>query len=270
MSYASLQFLLFIMGLMIIYYICPKKFRWLVLLLGNIYFFVSLSGHLIIYCLLATLITYLMARLLEKSEKHKKRILILDIILVLLFLAILKYNNFLASLINPIIKFISLEISYKKFLMPIGISYYTLEMIAYIIDVYRGKCAAETNFLKLFTFFSYFPKLVEGPISRYTQMKEKMFAEHHFDYEKFKCAWVLIGYGFIKKLIIADRLGAFVDAVFKNNYPGLLLILAVISRVVLISSVAYQNFLELNYQKTLEDHFFLNQFKNFGRDGILL
>ncbi len=228
MSYASLNFLILVIVLMCFYYVCPKKYRWIILLLGNIYFFMSLSGKLIIYSLIATIITYALTILLESSKKNKKKILILNIFLVLAFLLVLKYDNFFLSLLNPIINLVGLKIPYKKFILPIGISYYTLEMIAYSVDVYRKKVKAETNFLKLFTFFTYFPKLIEGPISKYSEMKEKMFSSNCFDYEKFKNAWVLIGYGFIKKMIIADRLGIFVDKIFEQNIIGLPLILAVI------------------------------------------
>lgn len=228
MSYVSFAFLLFVILLMAIYYISPQKYKWVVLLFGNIYFFVSLSGFYIIYCLLASFIIFLIAKLLGQERKKEKSILLLGIVLTLLFLIILKYNNFLISIINPILNLFKIQIPYKKFLMPVGISYYTLEMIAYLVDVYRKKTTTENNYFKLLTFFTYFPKLIEGPISRYTDMKDKMFEEKHFDYDKFRNAFVLIGYGFIKKLIIADRLGIYVDKVFENSYYGIVALLAVI------------------------------------------
>ena len=228
MSYISLSFLIFVVVLMIIYYILPKNIRWIAILLGNIVFFLSLSGKLIIYVFLASLVAFFSAQLINKYGNHKKKIILISILIILSFLAVLKYNNFISSLINPIINIFGLNIPYMKFIMPIGISYYSLEMISYIVDVYRKKIVPEKNFLKLFTFFTYFPKIIEGPISRYGDLKEKIFGEKKFDYEKFVSAWVLIGYGFIKKLIIADRLGIFVDNVFKNSYTGIPAIMAVI------------------------------------------
>lgn len=228
MSYVSLKFLIFVFLLMCIYYIFPKKFRWIILLLGNIFFYISLSGKLIIYSAIATLVAYIGAKQIHKNNKKRKPILITSILSVLVFLIVLKYNNFIASLLNPIIKYIDLEIPYKKFVMPIGISYYTLEIVAYLVDVYRNKIIPENNYFKLFTFFTYFPKIIEGPISRYNDLGKQILKENKFDYEKFKCALVLIAYGFIKKLIIADRLAIFVDNVFDNNYIGLNAIIAVI------------------------------------------
>ena len=228
MSYISLSFLIFVVLLMIIYYVLPKKIRWIAILLGNIVFFLSLSGKLIIYVFLASLVAFFSAQLINKYGNHKKKIVLLSILTILSFLAILKYNNFISSLINPIINIFGLNIPYMKFIMPIGISYYSLEMIAYVVDVYRKKTIPEKNFLKLFTFFTYFPKIIEGPICRYNDLKEKIFSDKKFDYEKIISAWVLIGYGFMKKLIIADRLGIFVDNVFKNSYTGIPAIMAII------------------------------------------
>lgn len=228
MSYVSLKFLIFVVVLFSIYYILPKKYRWISLLFGNIIFFISISGKLIIYAILACIITYIFAILIDKYNNHKKKFLILNIIGLLGILLTLKYNNFISSLINPLIGIINLNIPYKHFIMPIGISYYTLELISYIVDVYFKKTESEKNIFKLLTFFTYFPKLVEGPICKYRDYKEKLFVGHQFDYEKFKCAWVLIGYGFIKKLIIADRLGIFVDNVFTNNASGIALFIGIL------------------------------------------
>ena len=89
MSYVSLKFLIFVICLMCIYYLFPKKYRWTILLIGNLYFFISLSGKLVIYSVIATLITYIFGLIIDKT-KHKKSFLNTGIILVLLFLIVLK------------------------------------------------------------------------------------------------------------------------------------------------------------------------------------
>lgn len=224
MNYASLKFLLFIVGLMVVYYIVPKKYRWLTLLAASIYFFYLFSGFLIIYAILAALVAYFAAILIEKHKDKKKLILVISILIVLSFLGVLKYNNFFISIINCF----GLSIKYKKFLIPIGISYYTLEMISYMTDVYRGKYKHENNYFKLLLFFIYFPKLVEGPISRYDKLSETLFAGNSFDYDNFRKSFVLIGYGFFKKLVIADRAGIFVDTFFEEGYTGLITVVAIV------------------------------------------
>ena len=132
MSYTSLKFLVFILGLMVIYYLFPKKYRWNILLVGNLVFYAMMSGKLLIFAIISSIITYAGGILISKKENKKKLFYLLSVLLVLGFLVVLKYNNFLSSIINPIISHISLEIPYKKFILPIGISYYTLEMIAYL------------------------------------------------------------------------------------------------------------------------------------------
>ncbi len=228
MSYTSLKFLLFILGTMILYYLFPKKYRWIILTISSTIFYVLLSGKLLIFAILGTIISYISAILISKHEKKKKLILTISILLTLSFLAVLKYDNFILSMINPIINLIGISIPYKKFLLPIGISYYTLEMIAYITDVYRKKNEPEKNILKLYTFFIYFPKIVEGPISRYGDLSKTLFAENKFNYDNFRKAFVLIGFGFFKKLVIADRAGIFVDNFFSDNHTGILTIAAII------------------------------------------
>lgn len=258
MSYTSLVFLLFVVLLVILYYIIPKKYRWIVLLLGSLYFFYSLSKGLIIYNIIATIVTFFFGKLIHKKE-NKKLYLLLGIIIVLLFLIVLKYNNFIIDIINIIPP---LKIPHSKILMPIGISYYTLEMISYLTDIYRKKIEPEKNFFKLLTFFSYFPKLVEGPISKYRDYKEKMFEGHQFNYDKFVSAWVLIGYGFIQKLVIADRVGPYVDKLFSSNQGGMYVVMAAI----LYTIQLYMDFAGcINIVSGISELFGIDLPKNFNR-----
>lgn len=228
MNYTSLIFLLFVTLLMCIYYIFPKKFRWSILLVGSIFFYYLLSGKYIIYIVVATLISYIFALLINKHEKQKKKLLITSILLVLSFLLVLKYNNFFISLINPFVGLFDINIAFKKFIMPIGISYYTLDMIAYLSDIYRKKIIPEKNPLKLLLFFTYFPKIIEGPFVRYDSLSKTLFNPNKFNYYNFRNAWVLIGYGFFKKLVIADRAGIFVDNIFKTQTVGLASLFAIV------------------------------------------
>ncbi len=228
MSYASLKFIFFVLLLCFIYYVFPKKKRYIVLLIGSIFFYCLFSGKYIIFILLSSIITYLSGIFIEKYSKHKKKILVGSILLNLLFLLVLKYNNFFAEMINPLLGLVKLEIPYKKFILPIGISYYTLEAISYVVDIYRGRSKSENNYLKVLLYLIYFPQIVEGPIANYSRISKTLFNEEKFNYEKFVSSWVLIAWGFFKKLVIADRAGMFVSEVFKNNYTGLFLVIAIV------------------------------------------
>ncbi len=228
MSYVSINFLIFIIVLALIYYLFPKKYRYFILLIGSIYFYFLISKQYIIFIILSSIVIYLSARLMNKYEKKKKLILVISVLVNLGFLAVLKYNNFFASLINPIFKVIAFKIPYHKFILPIGISYYTLEAISYVTDVYRKKYPSEKNYFKVLLYLIYFPTIVEGPISNYGKLSKTLFNQEKFNYDRFVSAGVLIFWGFFKKLVIADRAGIFVESVFQKNYGGSALVVAII------------------------------------------
>lgn len=224
MSYASIEFLLFVLVLVLIYYIFPKKHRYIVLLIGSLIFYYLFSGKYIIFILLSSVITYFSGKLIEKYNDKRKLILILSILLNLSFLLVLKYNNFFGD----IFRVVGINIPYKKFILPIGISYYTLETISYLTDIYRKRMKAENNYLKVLLFLVYFPQIVEGPIANYSRLSKTLFNTEKFNYDNFISSFVLIGWGFVKKLVIADRAGIFVNNVFENNYGGILLIIGIL------------------------------------------
>lgn len=224
MSYASIEFLLFVLVLVLIYYIFPKKHRYIVLLIGSLIFYYLFSGKYIVFILLSSVITYFSGKLIEKYNDKRKLILSLSILLNLSFLLVLKYNNFFGD----IFRVVGINIPYKKFILPIGISYYTLETISYLTDIYRKRMKAETNYLKVLLFLVYFPQIVEGPIANYSRLSKTLFNTEKFNYDNFVSAFVLIAWGFIKKLVIADRAGIFVSKVFENNYGGILLIVGIL------------------------------------------
>ncbi len=224
MSYASIEFLLFVLVFVFIYYIFPKKNRYIVLLIGSLIFYYLYSGKYIIFIILSSIITFLSGILIEKYNNKKKFILIISILLNLSFLIVLKYNNFFGD----IFRLVGINMPYKKFILPIGISYYTLETISYITDVYRKRINAERNYLKILLFLVYFPQIVEGPIANYSRLSKTLFNTDNFNYDNFVSSFVLIGWGFVKKLIIADRAGIFVNEVFNNNYGGFILVVAIL------------------------------------------
>lgn len=224
MSYISIQFLFFVVFLLIVYYLFCKKYKWIVLLIGSLIFYYLFSSKYIIFILFSTLITYLFGILNTKYQK-KKILVFLPILINLSLLLFSKYNLFITENISKIFSF---NITFKQFIIPIGISYYTLDMIGYIVDIYRNKFTGERNYFKLLLYFCYFPKIVQGPICRYNDLSVKLFESKKFKWENLKNSLLLICYGLIKKVVIANRLGVFVDNFFSNNSGGLLLFLALI------------------------------------------
>ena len=248
MAIISIKFLLFVICLLFLYYIIPKKFRWIILLLGSVAFFYLSSHKLIIFILLSIISIYLTGlkltsinskiKLLDKEEKElkkkyqkqKKLFLLCCIILNILFIVCTKYFSFTLNNINAVLNIFNItpiNLSFK-ILVPIGISYYTLEAISYVVDVYRGKYEASKNPFKVALFLLYFPKIVEGPISRFNELSKEFYENNKLDFNKIIIGLDLVIYGLFKKLVIADRAGIYVNNIFSGNYGGITSILAMI------------------------------------------
>ena len=235
MTYTSLNFIFFVLATALVYFVLPfKKYRWTVLLAASIFFYCTWSYQLGAFMLFTTLSTYLIALWLSKASAKSKAVLkahksewsrddkkkyknktkvrmrlIMTLALLLNFgiLAFLKYYNFFAGSLNDILGAFSLDFSAPslKLILPLGISFYTFQSMGYIVDVYREKTEAQKNPLKLLLFVSFFPQIIQGPISIYDQLAVQLFEGHDFDFTRFKHGCELIMWCFFKKLVIADR-----------------------------------------------------------------
>jgi D-alanyl-lipoteichoic acid acyltransferase DltB (MBOAT superfamily) len=138
-------------------------------------------------------------------------------------LAVLKYSDFAISNINGVLNvFHSEQLPLIGFILPLGISFYTFQTMGYLIDIYRDKYPYEKNIFRLALFISFFPQLIQGPISRFDDLKETLFAEHSFDARNVSFGLQRILWGFFKKLVIADRLLVGVNMIVRNpeDYQG--------------------------------------------------
>lgn len=222
MIFTSFNFLIFFPLVVLFFYLCPKQLRWIYLLLVSYFFYININA---VYALLlagVTLVTYICSRLLElsKSEKGKKFWLITDIVLVLLPLFFFKYYNFVNNGVTSLLSTIGLQWPLPAItcLLPIGISFYTFMALGYIIDVYNEEVEVERNIGILGLFISFFPLILSGPIERSGNMLPQFhrFKPVDFGHISAGLKWMLWGY--FMKLVVADRLGVYVDAVF-NNVP---------------------------------------------------
>ena len=252
---------LFLPIVILIYKLTPKRFRYIILIIASFVCFFMMSNKLIVFLILSILSIYLCGRLMnkkdkkrdeilekckktekkpikEKYKKKKKRILILTILFNVAFLFYFKYLNFFAGNANIVLKWLNIKYSFQilHHLAPIGISFYTLEALSYIIDVYNGKIKAETNLLKVTLFLSFFPQIMEGPIARYSDTAEDLYAGHKVTYKNFCFGYQRILYGLFKKLVIADRLNILVKIIFNEymNYSGFSVMLGVIGYTVML------------------------------------
>ena len=212
-----------------LYYLVPKKWQWPLLLISSYFFYWCADPMYLVFIGVTTVSTYGVSRLLErvndkqkaylaenKLDKEAKKaykarmkakkwhLLLLCLIFNLGILAVTKYTNFVISNIN---NFLSGDgLSLVDMIVPMGISFYTFQTMGYIIDVYRGKQAAQKNIFKLALFVSFFPQLVQGPISRYGDLSKTLFEPHKFERKTVSYGIMRILWGYFKKMVIADRL----------------------------------------------------------------
>lgn len=245
MTIVSFPFFLFVAVTVLIYFIAPKRFQWFVLLAASYFFFWINSKWLVLVLFATTLVTFLIGQAIYRiknrtipddisREERKKRttaakkqakgVLLLGVFLVLGTLVFLKYYNFLAGNANSLLKYVGAKAPKLQLLLPLGISFYTLQAMAYMIDVYRGKLKPDRNLGKFMLFMSFFPQIVQGPIPRHHQLAEQLYSGHHFDYRRVSFGVQLMLWGIFKKLVIADRLAIPVRALFdgETQYSGML------------------------------------------------
>lgn len=170
----------------------------------------------------STISVYIAGILLEKHKEFrvKKWILIVTLLINLGILFVFKYYNFFNdSLRIALNQFnIFLNLPTLKLLLPVGISFYTFQVIAYLIDVFNGKQAAEKNLGFFAVFVAFFPKLISGPIERAKNLLPQFYEKHEFDYQKTTDGLKLMAWGLFQKVVIADRLAVYVNQVY--DHPG--------------------------------------------------
>ena len=232
MSIVSAYFPALIASTVLIYFLIPHRFRWMWLLAVSYSFYLTFDIRFVAFLLFSTLSTYISGILISspKTANRKKLWVVLTCILNLGVLVALKYLNFFSGLYVRFAALIGFHVSVGKYslLLPIGISFFTFQSLTYTIDVYRGDAAPERNFGKYALFVSFFPTLVSGPIQKSKEMLRQFNVIHEFDYEKLRRGGLLILFGYFEKMVVADRLGIFVDKVFGSpqQYHGVVSILA--------------------------------------------
>ncbi len=223
MLFNSWQFGVFLPIVFALYWALPHRFRWFVILISSYWFYMSWNVKYVVLILFTTVISYFAALLLERfhdNTRAKKFILTITLISCLGVLFVFKYFNFFTESLTKFLSLFAIQLhpTTLKLLLPVGISFYTFQTLAYVIDVYRGVTQAERHFGNYAAFISFFPQLVAGPIERTNNLLPQIKAHHEFDYDKATYGMKLMTWGFFKKLCIADVLAVYVDRVFNDVY----------------------------------------------------
>ncbi len=236
MSFVSFAFWGFLLLLLALYYLLPKQFQWRLLLVGSMVFYAFAGPKYLLYIAATILSTWgcgvWMQRLYDGQDayikenktslsreerrafkesvgKKARRILTCCLLFNLGILAVIKYSNFFLANAGALL---GKSFGRTSFVLPLGISFYMFQSLGYVIDVYRRKYPAQEDLAKSALFTSFFPQLIQGPISRYDQLSQGLFGEHALDAQNIKDGLWRITWGYFKKLVIADRLAPAVAA----------------------------------------------------------
>ena len=223
----TIYLFIFLPVAMLIYQLTKRKFRWITLLVLSCFVYYTMSEKLIIVFAATSFFTYLIARIIQNRNdngKKSKGFLILGIVGLFLTLIIFKYTGFLEQNLNVILAKLKVKQlpDVGNIIMPMGISFYTLEAVGYITDVYWKKIKAEKNPLKVMLFLGFFPQIMEGPIALYSQTSSKLFEGNPITADNISQGGIRIFIGLFKKIVIADRLSMMVSRLYKNplQYHG--------------------------------------------------
>ncbi len=245
MSFTSPVFLIATGLLVVAYYLIPRRFQWLLLLAVSYAFYASGGLQAIAFLLLTTGFTWAAGLILERLngylrdckgdkeqqkpiKKQKKLVVLTACLLNFGMLFLLKYRDGFVGLIGAVT---GNSVSLPDLIMPMGISFYMFQSIGYVVDVYRGKHKAQRNPAKFALFVSFFPQMIQGPISRYGQLAPQLLDEHECCWEDLRDGIQLALWGYMKKLIIAERIGVVANTVFadSNAYAGSILAVGVLA-----------------------------------------
>ena len=225
MLFNSMDFLAFFPIVVLTYFIVPGKVRTFWLLLASYYFYMSWNAKYAVLIFASTFITFLSGIFMERCpDRYKKTVLTVSLVSNLGILAVFKYADFFLSSIFDLLNRAGITVADRSLglILPVGISFYTFQALGYSFDVYRKKIPAERNFLKYALFVSFFPQLVAGPIERsenlLTQIQgiDQKSRRELVDIDRITDGLLLMIWGFMQKLVIADRISPVVKHIYDN------------------------------------------------------
>ena len=245
MAITSSKFLVFLAVSFAVFFLCPVRRRWIILLISSIFFYITAGAwQFLPFILLTSAVVWICAKRIgqlyeeqeirlkaegigraEKKEiregykKRAKRILLTALILCIGVLCVTKFTKYAVRYLNLIAQAVSGSAPFHAewLIVPLGISYYTFSTVGYLLDVYWKRYRYEPEFLRFFLYAIYFPHIVQGPISRYSLLGQELKKELRFDAQRVVFGLELMLWGYFKKLVIADRLNIFVSAIFDGK-----------------------------------------------------
>ena len=257
MSIVSIKFLIFLICLVILYFLAPRRWQWVILLCGNVFFYLSAGAKALLFILFTSAAAWYTGLLLEKvNEKYKriretdcksreekqrnreqctkdkKKVMAVSLGINFGIWILLKYSGFVISNLDALFAKAGLPVllPVPRFILPLGISFYTFIAMGYCIDIYRGKYKAEKNVCRFVLFVSFFPHIIQGPFSRFDSLSPTLFEPHKFSFDRMCEGGLRILWGMFKKLVVADKLSLTVNMIYGDieTYNGMLIWVAIV------------------------------------------
>ena len=207
MTFNSLEFLGFFAAVLLLYYICPKRFRTILTFVSSLGFYAIYSLKLTLFLIIYIALIYFAGIIIEKTGK--KAVIFITVILGLLPLVVCKYLNVGLGFLN---------LRTFSVVVPLGISYFTFKSIGYLADVYKGTVSAERNPIRFGAYISFFPEMLTGPIDKSSNLLVQLKEESPKSFADLEKGALLLVWGYFEKMCVADRLGVVVDTVYSNLY----------------------------------------------------
>ncbi len=232
MLFNSLDFIGFIIIVIPLFFIIPHRFRWVLLLAASYFFYMCWNVGYIALILFTTTVNYAMGRLMgnAKTQRARKTYLLIGLIASLAVLFGFKYLNFVITIVNGALQLVRADFALTplNILLPVGISFFTLQTLSYTIDVYWKRTPAEKHFGIFALYVSFFPQLVAGPIERSEHLLPQFYEKQTFDPDRFRTGIYKMLGGFFMKMVVADRLAINVNAVYSapELFSGLTIVVA--------------------------------------------
>lgn len=263
MTFINFEFGIFLLLGIALFYLCPMKHRWKMLLLMSIVFYAIAGLEYLPFLFVTSLTVYfggkkmgviyekldvqLLEKTLEKKEKKTlkeeakkacKKVMLLVLVFNLMVLCVVKFTKFFVGPINHVLQVFSGTATFTAadIIVPLGISYYTFSALSYLLDVYWKRVKYEPDYFRFLLFLIYFPHILQGPIEHYGMLGQQLKQDLKFDYDRVCKGLQLMLYGYFKKLVIADRINTFITTAYANydKTAGSILLVAMFLDVVYI------------------------------------
>lgn len=232
MLFNSIEFAIFFPAVVALFFLSPQRWRVHLLLAASCFFYMAFIPAYIVILFVTILIDYFAGLYIERTEskKKKKAGLCVSIVSTCAVLFVFKYLSFAIGSFQGLAGLLGWHVgpAFVHIILPIGLSFHTFQSLSYVVEVYRGKQRAENDFVVYSTYVMFFPQLVAGPIERPQNLLHQFREWHEFNHANVTAGLKRMGWGFYKKLVVADRLALYVNDVYADprSHNGLQLTIA--------------------------------------------